>query len=53
MCDVLWSVIGKLCSTVHRVLNSKENKYSVSIVVDVACLAGYWVAGSNLGVGHF
>ena len=39
------SIFGKLCSTVHRVLNPAENKCSVSVVVNCACLAtvGLWV----------
>ena len=30
---VLWSVFGKLCNVVHRVLNFKENKCSNGVVV--------------------
>ena len=39
------TVFGKLCSAVHRVLNPAENKCSVSVVVNCACLAtvGLWV----------
>ena len=53
MCDVLWSVFGKLCSAVHRVLYSRQNKWSVGVVVNGVHLASCRVAGSNLGCGNF
>ena len=45
MCVTCCVRIWKLCSAVHRVLNPVENKYSVSVVVNGACLAtiGLWV----------
>ena len=52
MCDVLWSVFGKLCSAVHRVLYSWRNKWSVGVVVNGVRLACCRVAGSNLGGGN-
>ena len=53
MCDVLWSVFGKLCSAVHRVLYSWRNKWSVGVVVNGVCLACCRVAGLNLGGENF
>ena len=50
---MLWSVFGKLCSAVHRVLNSKNNKCNGSVVVKGACVASCRVAGLNLGGRHF